>query len=154
MKIIFLRFKSVHRLGIYGFNFNREISRLRKLDELFNKKEPKINFDLDHKSEESPDNPTSNHRLEVNNLYFCFIIILFGINIALLCLVVEKISYLFGRTKIKTLDINENFNIIGLVGSSEASKVRCLSVAGLPLSELTITGSDCINYLPQNVETI
>ncbi len=59
----------MHSLTICGFNFNREISRLRKLDELFNKNELKIESNLEFRSEESPDNLTSNHRFKVNNIF-------------------------------------------------------------------------------------
>jgi hypothetical protein len=79
--------------GIQKYNYNREIYRLRYLETIFDtvKQVNRTNNSLIHY--ESLDYPG----LKLENLYFNFLIILFGFIISFIFLIIDIISFRFVR---------------------------------------------------------
>jgi hypothetical protein len=84
--------KNVQQNGIYEFHFNREIIRLRNIEKLFNiTGEEENDIPLIDQNNET----FGYSRLKLDNIYFCFISLIFGANIAFLLLVIEIIISYF-----------------------------------------------------------
>jgi len=82
------RIKTLYRSGLYLFNYNQEIARIKYLDDLFNisykESEDIIKYKIDKSSRFIV--------MSLDNLYFSFILIVFGSIITFLSLFIEIIS--------------------------------------------------------------